>query len=119
MRPGVVAIQTPTRVDPSDPWSRSALETRDIFVNAVDAAGRRLVPEPRRPRVKAGDFVASYVNYDVCNGAAIAGPFGDKDAEREARATLARLYPGREAATLDVDAIGGGIHGATQQKPEA
>jgi len=126
VRPGVVAIQTPTRVDPSDPWSRSAFETRDILANAVDAAGRRLVlerlPEPRRPRVKADDFVASYVNYYVCNGAVIAAQFGDKDADREARAALARLYPGREVVTLDVDAIGlvgGGIHCATQQQPEA
>ena len=43
-------------------------------------------------------------------------------AEQSGRATLARLYPGREVVTLDVDAIGevgGGIHCATQQQPVA
>jgi agmatine deiminase len=126
VRPGVVAIQTPDEVDPSDPWSRSAIETRDILANATDAAGRKLVlerlPEPLKPRVRADDFVASYVNYYVCNGAVIAAQFGDAKADREARATLARLYPGREVVTLDVDAIGevgGGIHCATQQQPAA
>ncbi|MBK9082225.1 MAG: agmatine deiminase family protein [Rhizobiales bacterium] len=126
VRPGAVVIQMPEKIDPTDPWSKSAFETYDILAAATDADGRKLkletLPEPTRPRVKADDFVASYVNYYVCNGAVIAAQFGDRDADAQARATLARLYPGREVLTLDIDAIGevgGGVHCATQQQPTA
>ena len=77
--------------------------------------------EPTRPRITSPDFVASYVNYYVCNGAVIAARFGDRKADAQARETLSQLYPGREIVTLDVDPIGevgGGIHCATQQQPK-
>lgn len=126
VEPGVVLIQMPDRLDSADPWSRAAFETHAILSEARDADGRRLrlerAPEPRRTRVRSDDFVASYVNYYVCNGAVIAARFGDRDTDKEAQATLARLYPGREVVMLNVDAIGeagGGIHCATQQQPAA
>lgn len=122
--PGTVVIQLPEKLDPDDPWSRSAFETRDILKKATDASGRKLelvvLPEPVKPRVKASDFVASYVNYYVCNKAVILAEFGDRDTDSEAALTLKRLYPGREIIALNVDAIGevgGGIHCATQQQP--
>lgn len=126
VRPGMVLIQLPRRYDPADPWSKAAYRTRDILASATDAQGRKLTIEtlwePENPRVKGADFVASYVNYYVCNGAVIAAQFGDRQADEAARATLQRLFPGREIVPLNVDAIGeagGGIHCATQQQPRA
>lgn len=125
VRPGVIAVQLPPAPDTRDPWSVAAFETYDILRRATDAKGRRfdivILPEPTRPRITAPDFVASYVNYYVCNGAVIAARFGDRKTDAEARETLGQLYPGREVVTLDVDAIGevgGGIHCATQQQPK-
>lgn len=124
VRPGTVLIQLPDDVDPDDPWSRAAVETHDILKGAKDAAGRTLrlevIPDAVAPRVRSDDFVASYVNYYVCNGAVVAAQFGDSEADAAAKKALTRLYPGREVVMLNVDAIGeagGGIHCATQQQP--
>ena len=47
---------------------------------ATDPQGRKLqlvvLPEPEEPRIKTDDFVSSYINYYVCNGAVIAAEFG-------------------------------------------
>ncbi len=125
VRPGQVVIQMPSKLDPDDPWSRSAFETLAILKAATDAEGRKLdivtLPEPKAPRVKSDDFVSSYVNYYVCNGAVISAQFGDREADAEAAAVLRRLYPGRDVVALNIDAIGevgGGIHCATQQQPK-
>ena len=122
--PGKVLIQLPEAEDSNDLWTGAALETYDILQNAVDAQGRRLdidvIEEPLEPRVEAPDFVASYVNYYVCNGGVIAAEFGDRDRDRMAQSLLADLYPDREVVMLNVDPIGefgGGIHCATQQQP--
>ena len=58
------------------------------------------------PAIKSADFVASYVNYYVCNGAVISANFGDRETDREAARVLAALYPGREIVSLNVDPIG-------------
>ena len=66
------------------------------------------------------DFAAGYMGFYVCNGAVIAQEFGDREADEQARDTLARLFPDREVILLDVDGIaagGGRIHCATQQEP--
>ena len=124
VKPGMVVLQLPDEVDPNDPWSRSAFETYDILVANTDYSKRAmelvLLPEPVNIRVKSDDFVASYVNYYVCNGAVIASNFGDKNADAEAAATLAKLYPDREIVVLNTDPVGevgGGIHCATHQQP--
>ena len=116
--PGRVLINLPDDPDMSDPFHRSAVETHDI----LQAAGLDLtvIPEPVERRVKSFDFVASYANYYVCNGAVIAAQFGDTEADSIATDALKHAYPGREVVTLNVDAlgeIGGGIHCATQQLP--
>lgn len=125
VKPGQVLIQMGEEVDASDPWSVSAFETREILSNATDADGRKLelvtLPEPYDIRVDSPDFVASYVNYYVCNGAVIAAEFGDKAADAEAAAILADLYPSREIVMLNIDAVGevgGGIHCATHEQPK-
>lgn len=125
VRPGLIVIQLAEQPTQSDPWSIAAFETREILRNATDAKGRSLnivtLPEPYNTRVTADDFVASYVNYYVCNGAVILAQFGDREADAEAKATLKHLYPDRDIITLNVDPIGeagGGIHCATQQQPK-
>lgn len=123
--PGRVLIQIAEEIDPSDPWSRAAFETHDILRAATDAKGHPLelvaLPDPLDIRAQSYDFVASYVNYYVCNGAVIASEFGDRNADDHARSVLSELYPNREVVMLNTDpvgAFGGGIHCATQQQPK-
>lgn len=122
--PGHVLIQIGDDVDADDPWSVAAHETLSILRGASDAHGRPLtittLPEPRQIRSRAADFVSSYVNYYVCNGAIIMAQFGDAAADAEAQSIIAGLYPGRAIVALNIDPIGaagGGIHCATQQQP--
>jgi agmatine deiminase len=128
VRPGVVLIQLGDTVDHSDPWSVAAFETYDILKAARDAQGRKLEivvltnPNYDRIRSRSQDFVSSYVNYYVCNGAVVGEEFGDDKADAEAARVIGELYPDREVVSLDVDPIGeagGGIHCATQQQPKA
>ena len=123
--PGKVLIQLGDTIDPEDPWSVSGHQTLDILKSATDAKGRKLeilrLPEPVDIRSSQPDFVASYVNYYVCNGAVIAAQFGDKAADGQAKEVLQSLYPGRTIEMLNIDPIGesgGGIHCATQQQPK-
>ena len=122
--PGKVLIQIDDEIDPGDPWSRAAHQTLRVLEQARDLQGRPLqivkLPEPLRTRSKAQDFVSSYINYYVCNGAVIAAEFGDTDTDGIVREMLDELYPGREVIMLNIDPIGesgGGIHCATQQQP--
>ncbi len=126
VEPGVVLIQLPERPDPNDPWSAAALETHEILKFATDANGRKLeiitLNEPVRIRADDPEFVASYANYYVCNGAVIGAEFGDDKADTAAHALLAELHPDRQIVMLNVDPLGfagGGIHCATQQQPLA
>jgi agmatine deiminase len=124
--PGKVLIQLSEEIDPDDPWSVSGHETLEILLSATDALGRRLeiirLPDPVNIRSHKADFVSSYVNYYVCNGAVIAAQFGDKAADGKAKELLQSLYPERAVEMLNIDPIGesgGGIHCATQQQPRA
>jgi agmatine deiminase len=123
--PGRVLIQIDEEVDVDDPWSVAAHATLAVLQQATDARGRKLeiikIAEPENIRVTKPDFVSSYINYYVCNGAVIAPQFGDHDADGAAKEVLESLYPAREIVMLDIDAIGengGGIHCATQQMPK-
>ncbi len=125
VRPGQVLIQVPYPED-DDVFSRSARQTLEILKNSKDANGRKLdiveIPSPSDVRVSSDDFVASYVNYYVCNGAVVCAEFGDRQTDQIARDALSTLYPDREIIPLNVDPIGevgGGIHCATQQQPLA
>jgi agmatine deiminase len=122
--PGKVLIQLPADIDPDDPWSKSAYETLDILKAATTLDGKPLdivlLPEPVNIRSTQKDFVASYVNYYVCNGAVICSDFGDTQADGVAKELMQQLYPGRKIVILNTDPIGesgGGIHCATQQQP--
>lgn len=116
--PGRVLINLPDSPDDTDPFHMAALDTHDALV----AAGMNVdvIPEPNERRVSAIDFVASYANYYVCNGAVIASQFGDEESDAIARDALRRHYPGREIVMLNTDPLGemgGGIHCATKEMP--
>lgn len=126
LAPGKVLIQLGDEIDPDDPWSVSGHETLEILQSATDARGKKLdivrLPDPVNIRSRKTDFVASYVNYYICNGAVICAEFGDKAADGKAKELLQSLYPGRTIEMLNIDPIGesgGGIHCATQQQPKA
>ena len=79
-----------------------------------------VIKEPAKPRVRDLDFVASYVNHYICNGAIIMAEFGDTDSDQRAAAYMRASYPNREVIQINVDALGelgSGIHCATQQLP--
>ena len=124
IKPGQVLIQLPDRADPNDPWSVAAYETYEILKRSTDVQGNKfdivMVREPTTVRSQETDFLASYVNYYVCNGGVVGAEFGDDRADAEAKQILEQLYPGRKVVSLNVDAIGeagGGIHCSTQQQP--
>ncbi len=116
--PQRVLINLPDKVDRNDPFHIAALETYDRLIE--EGLDVEVIPEPRRPRVRSFDFVASYANYYLCNGAVIAPEFGDRKTDAIAIEALANHFPDREIVTLNVDPLGelgGGIHCATQQMP--
>lgn len=116
---GRVLLNLPNKPDLRDPFHAAALDTHDALIKAglqVD-----VINEPDTRRIKSIDFVASYANYYVCNGAVIAAQFGDAKTDAIATDALSRHYPGREVITLNVDPLGelgGGIHCATEQMPK-
>ncbi|WP_448953504.1 agmatine deiminase family protein [Labrys neptuniae] len=110
--------------DTSD-WAAAHTEALAILAKARDARGRSLevvsVPSAVDVRSKSEDFLTSYANYYVGNGALYTPRFGDKRADGKAMETLARLHPDRRIVALEVDRIyenGGGIHCVTQQQPQ-
>ena len=124
IEPGTVLIQLADTVAADDPWSVAAMQTYRVLEAARDAEGNCfelvVIPDPHEIRVQSDDFVASYVNYYLYNGAVIAAQFGDQATDERARSVLSELYPDREIVILDVDSIGEvgvGINCATQQQP--
>jgi len=116
--PGRVLINLPDAPDMDDPFHAAAIDTHDTLL--AEGLSVEVIPEPNIRRIRSIDFVASYANYYVCNGAVIAAEFGDQDTDEIAKDALMRLYPNREIVTLNVDPLGemgGGIHCATQQMP--
>jgi len=116
--PEHVVANLPAQLDTYDPFHTAAIETiatlRDRGVT-VD-----VIKEPAKPRVRDLDFVASYVNHYICNGAIIMAEFGDTDSDQHAAAYMRAAYSNREVIQINVDTLGelgGGIHCATQQLP--
>lgn len=115
--PGKALIQLPVEHDANDIWNETAHETHDILAERLDMV---VIYEPLQVRVRSEDFVASYVNYYICNQAVVCAQFGDSRRDAEAMQALSELYPGREIVMLNVDAlgeVGGGIHCATREQP--
>ena len=116
--PEHVVANLPAQLDTYDPFHSAAVETistqryRVVIVDVIE--------EPTKPRLRDLDFVASYVNHYICNGAIIMAEFGDKDSDHHAAAYMGAAYPDHEVIQINVDALGelgGGIHCATQQLP--
>jgi agmatine deiminase len=123
--PGTLMLENTAPGDDSI-WRRTALKTRRQLASVTTLEGKpydvATLQQPSRLPSSSENFLASYVNYLVCNGAVIAPAFGDKRADDRARGTLAEVYPNREVVQLRIDGVasgGGGIHCATQQQPKA
>ncbi|WP_419738170.1 agmatine deiminase family protein [Ruegeria sp.] len=65
--PGRVLINLPDEPDMGDPFHLAALDTHDRL--ADEGLQIDVIPEPFERRVHDPEFVASYANYYVCNGA--------------------------------------------------
>ncbi|MFF2626849.1 agmatine/peptidylarginine deiminase [Kitasatospora griseola] len=118
-------VQQPPAAD-TDVWSEDQRRQYAILTSATSAqgtpftVGRIQGPDYNLIRSTDPNFVGSYANYYLCNNAVISAQFGDSKADSAARATLARLFPGRTVEQLNIDSLGaggGGIHCVTQQQP--
>lgn len=123
--PGAGAVQIP---DPNetDIWATDENQQYQALSSATDAQGAAIgVTQIQGPnynviRSTNQNFVGSYANYYVCNGAVISAQFGDGNADGLAYDTLSTLFPGRAVEQLNIDNLGnggGGIHCVTQQQP--
>ena len=119
-----IVVDKPAFDDPADPWVIVAATTKAIVETATTVDGRAYqiveIVQPLEIRGAGDDFLPTYMNYYVCNGAVIAPEFGDAAADDAARAVLLELFPDREIVMLNIDPLaagGGGIHCATQQQP--
>ncbi len=78
---GTIVVDRPAFDEPGDPWSDVAARTREQVEAARTADGDPYevieVVQPASPRGGGDDFLATYMNYYVCNGAVIAPEFGD------------------------------------------
>jgi agmatine deiminase len=125
VRPGVGMVQLPL-ASQHDIWSNDERSQYGILSTSTDAKGRAIQviqmagPDPSKMRVKDPNFVDSYVNYHVVNGAVITAQFGDTSADAASKATLAAAYPGRVIEQINIDNLGdggGGIHCVTMGEP--
>jgi len=121
-----IVVDKPAYDDAEDPWVAVAARTRQLAESAVTAEGAPYqvveITQPGKVRRGGTDFVATYMNYYVCNRAVIAPAFGDEAADTAAKDVLTSLFPGRTIVQVDIDPIaagGGGIHCTTQQQPKA
>lgn len=122
--PESILVDRPAIDDPDDRWVAVAAETREVLSAATMANGAPYaieeITQPLDIRGGGDDFLSTYMNFYVCNGAVIAPEFGDTEADALAKEKLGELFPDREIILLDIDALaagGGGIHCATQQQP--
>ncbi|MEW2486784.1 agmatine deiminase family protein [Streptomyces sp. NPDC048411] len=125
LSPGEALVQMPPASD-NDAYARDARQQYRILRESTTATDRPMDvmqlqgPDYNKIRSTSRDFLASYANFYLCNGAVICAHFGDTQADAAAKATLARLYPDRVIEQLDIDRLGtggGGIHCVTQQQP--
>ncbi|MBC3844033.1 agmatine deiminase family protein [Streptacidiphilus sp. 4-A2] len=127
VQPGVVTLHRPNPDSPPDVWSAASDQALSVLKQATDAQGRSLriveITEPDFDKIQAtsSDFLASYINFYVLNGAVIVPRFGDQSADDNAASILGDLHPGRDIVQVSINAIasgGGGIHCSTQQQPK-
>ncbi|MCX4689582.1 agmatine deiminase family protein [Kitasatospora purpeofusca] len=109
-------------------WVNVYEQAKRALSTATDARGRALtvveLPAPDRKRTRGRyfgkEFLSSYSNFYVANGAVFVPQFGHAAADARARAILQAEFPTRDIVQVDIDNIasgGGGIHCATQSQP--
>lgn len=91
---------------------------------ATDARGNKLeiIPmgEAHDAEASSDRYCRSFINFYIANGGIVFPRYGTKSDE-DAQETIARAFPGREIAPVDIEDIvlaGGGIHCITQQQPK-
>ena len=118
-------VQWPQTAD-TDIFSNDERQQYQILSTSTDAQGKAiqvtklLGPDYNEIRSTNPNFVGSYANYYLCNGAVISAQFGDADYDAGAKATLTSVFPGRVIEQLNIDNLGGGgggIHCVTQPQP--
>lgn len=122
VKPGLLIASSVTG-DTSE-WGIAHAEALAILARSKDARGRSFeivsISAATDVRSTSDDFLTSYANYYIGNGALYTPQFGDRKADVFALETLGRLHPDRRVVQLDMDRIyenGGGIHCVTQQQP--
>ncbi|WP_405167582.1 agmatine deiminase family protein [Nocardia sp. NBC_01499] len=126
--PGVVLLDNAFPGSPADSWSRSSEQARQVLTQATDARGRKLAvidlpqPDPDLITGHGDEFVSSYANFYIANGAVFLPEFGDRQADDRAQGILRDHLPGRDIVAVPIDEIaagGGGIHCSTHDQPGA
>ncbi|MFK4070798.1 agmatine deiminase family protein [Streptomyces sp. NPDC029674] len=124
--PGVVLLDKAHPDTPADVWSRAAGQAKAVLSEATDARGKPFevvdLPQPDLSEItgEGDDFVSTYTNFYVANGAVFLPEFGDRKADGRARGILREHFPGRDVVPVRIDAIasgGGGIHCSTHDQP--
>jgi agmatine deiminase len=103
--------------NPNHPDYQVSSEVRETFIRAgIEVVS---VPAPDTLRDGEGFVDYSYINHYVLNDGVLLCAFDDPR-DKEAKAILREVYPGREIALVDARELfarGGGIHCITQQQP--
>ena len=103
--------------NPNHPDYQVSSEVRETFIRAgIEVVS---VPAPDTLRDGEGFVDFSYINHYVLNDGVLLCAFDDPR-DKEAKAILREVYPGREIVLVDARELfarGGGIHCITQQQP--
>jgi agmatine deiminase len=109
--------------DPADENYAPLRENLERLRGMRDQDGRPLtvetLPMPRPVHHEGQRLPASYANFYIANGLVLL-PTYDPDRDAEAKATLSRLFPGREVVGIDCTDLVWGLgafHCVTQQWP--
>ncbi len=103
--------------NPNHPDYLVSAEVRKLFISA----GYQVVsvPAPEALKDDQGYVDYSYINHYVLNNAVLLCAFDEKR-DKDVKAMLRDVYPGREIVLIDARELfarGGGIHCITQQQP--
>jgi len=103
--------------NPNHPDFMVSTEVRETFIRqGIEVVS---IPAPEVLKDSEGFVDYSYINHYVLNNAVLLCAFDDPS-DKEAKALLREVYPGREIVLLDARELfarGGGIHCITQQQP--
>jgi agmatine deiminase len=115
LRPGVVMLLAPA--DPQDPDHEPGADNVGRLREARDSRGREIEVIAFDPGPPNG---LSYMNFYLCNGAAICPVVGREEEDEPALAQIRAAFPDREivpVAGWTIHEGGGGPHCITQQLP--